>query len=102
MNFVVPDVQTLSSTSEMDVKKPGVMTDMLDTLSSYLKEKEVKLCFDGKKINSGFGQHLGDVDMWGHEFSPTLSERKANHERSISHIEGLVTSVSDSPSEKSN
>ena len=42
---------------------------MFDILSSYLEEKEVKLCFDGKKKkkkkkkNSGFGQHLGDVNM---------------------------------------
>ena len=57
VNFAVPDVQTLSLTSDIEVKYPGVMTEMLDTLSSYLEDKEVKLCFDGKKINSGFGQH---------------------------------------------
>ena len=100
INFVVPDKQVLVSQSDMNIKKPGIMTEMLDTLSSYLDEPEVKLCFDGKKINSGFGQHLGDVDMWGYESSPTLVERKAKHENTILQIESMVTSLEDTQVEK--
>ena len=54
INFVVPDKQVLVSQSDLNIKKPGIITEMLDALSSYLDEPEVKLCFDGKKFKIYF------------------------------------------------
>ena len=39
------------------------------------KNSVVKICFDGKRINSSLTDTFGDVDLFGCEESPTLSER---------------------------
>ena len=35
-----------------------------------------KISLDGKQIASGFGKVLGDVNLFGHEQSPTLEDRQ--------------------------
>ena len=44
ISFVVPDKQVLVYKSDLNIKKPGVITKMLETLSSYLDAPEVKVC----------------------------------------------------------
>lgn len=40
-------------------------------------KKRHKICFDSKKLKSGVdGQKKGDVNLWGHEQPPTLTDRK--------------------------
>ena len=75
-NFIAPSVQVLRQEikrTEINCSKPGIIHDMIDLAD---KEKSHKICIDGKRINSGFGKALGDVDLYNHEDSPTLQEQK--------------------------
>ena len=84
INFAVPDVKILRE----HVKKhswncsyPGIIKSNIKLFQGEAERKSFKLSIDGKKIASGFGKDLGDVDLFGHEPSPTLQERKTRHEK---------------------
>ena len=81
INFAVPYRATVGSTNRAfkeDDVKTGLLTPMIGKLADQAKgNKTYKLCVDGKKINSGKSKTNGDIDLFGFEKSPTLSERKA-------------------------
>ena len=59
LNFVVPASRILIREGEqfrLDASKPGVLSGVLQDFAKVQKKPDVKLCFDGKKIASGFGK----------------------------------------------
>ena len=72
-NFVVPDITLLADESGQSSTKPGMFTNIIETLSP---KDTYKLCFDGKKINSGKTKHGGDINLFGFEDAPTLKDRQ--------------------------
>lgn len=80
INFVVPQRSIVSQTHSPIAAKdvtPGILHTLFDKFSQQSEPgKTYKLCVDGKKINSSLiGKH-GDIDLWGHESSPTIAERR--------------------------
>ena len=76
INFVVPHwkvLQHLVDSAELKCDKPGVQVSNIDNFGSVHapETKSFKLSFDGKKIAPGFGKKMGEVDLFGHEESPT-------------------------------
>ncbi|KAK3085168.1 hypothetical protein FSP39_025400 [Pinctada imbricata] len=86
INFVVP----MSKVSDLNLSvlapndvKPGLIKPFLEKVALHnTDEKTYKICLDGKKINASKSGSLGDIDLFGFEKQPTLSERKdrLNHE----------------------
>ena len=79
--------QTNSPIAAKEVR-PGILHNLFDKFSDQSEpEKTYKLCVDGKKINSSLiGKHE-DIDLWGHESSPTITERRESFNVDIETIE---------------
>jgi hypothetical protein len=60
----------------VDANKPGILYQALDAFASSHPGEDCKLSIDGKKLSYGYGKHLGDEDLDGHEEAPTLAERQ--------------------------
>ncbi|KAJ8301229.1 hypothetical protein KUTeg_020216 [Tegillarca granosa] len=80
MNFAVPFRKVTQSNAAplpaVEIE-PGIIRYLLEKVAQDVTEdKTYKLCFDGKKINSSTSSNLGDVDLFGFEQEPTLSQRK--------------------------
>ncbi|KAL5010284.1 hypothetical protein ScPMuIL_012589 [Solemya velum] len=91
INFVVPQRSIVSQTHSPIAAKdvtPGILHSLFDKFSHQSgTEKTYKLCVDGKKINSSLiGKH-GDIDLWGHESSPTITERRESLNVDVETIE---------------
>lgn len=59
--------------------EPRIINEMIEMLhkDDAMQEKTYTICFDSKKLKSGVdGQKKGDVNLWGHEQPPTLTDRK--------------------------
>ena len=83
INFAVPDVKTIrAEAKKTSFQKPGITTT-----NSKSGGKSFNICIDGKKLNSGFGKALGDVDMYGDEPAPTLADRTKTHASDKQHVE---------------
>jgi hypothetical protein len=81
INFAIPDIRLLAGQNDLSkTANPGVLYDMLNIMDSNTL---YNLCFDGKKINSGKTEKRGDIDLFGHEKPPTLSERKERLAREL-------------------
>ena len=82
INFTVPGKDTLASYSPYDIstdsngRKPGIFTDMLESLAVSNSDALYCLTFDGKKLKRGLKETSGDVDLLGFEQDLSLSERK--------------------------
>ena len=81
VNFVVPHYNILKDEirkREISCQTPGIIHSNIQRIAecSESSNKNYKLCIDGKKITVGFGKHLGEVDLYGHESSPTLKEKR--------------------------
>lgn len=90
INFVVPNRHSLvHEISEGSVRcdKPGILEKNIEIFSEVNAGNSCKICLDGKKIATGFGKKLGDVDLFGHEEKPTLEERETRIESEKSCIE---------------
>lgn len=46
-----------------------------------------------KKISRGKCKNIGDIDCWGYEATPNLSERKKSHTEDISNIESVQNKI---------
>ncbi|MES9902852.1 MAG: hypothetical protein ABW168_09225, partial [Sedimenticola sp.] len=98
INFSVPIHSVtsgkLAPVSGSDIQ-PGILSYMIERVSEKADEtKTYKLCLDGKKINAATNGKHGDIDLWGYEHTPSLSERKESLEAEIKCIEkvnGIVT-----------
>ncbi len=90
VNFVTPSVRYLRDDvlkQDISCENPGILTANIKKFSSEKLNKSYKVCIDGKKISSGFGRTLGDVDLFGHEESPSLTERKVRNREELSIIQ---------------
>ena len=79
INFIVPSDTILkreSSKFRIDSEHPGLLHSAIMSFAEGATNRDVKLAFDGKKIAIGFGSHLGEEDLSGHEQQPTLTERR--------------------------
>lgn len=91
VNFAVPSRNNLYK--ENDVKSsffPGINVEAIKAIAPYYKQKPLKLSVDGKKISRGKCKNIGDIDCWGHEKSPTLSEKKEKHETDIENVDAAI------------
>lgn len=57
-------------------------------MAQVAKKKPYMIAMDGKKVAMGLTKTAGDVDMFGHEDSPTLSERKNQLDEDLLIVEG--------------
>ena len=76
--------------------KPGMLHHLLNLLAEQTTNtKTYKLCLDGKKINSSTSSVLGDVDLFGYEQKPTLTEKqeRRNVNSEISLTDELVVII---------
>ena len=97
INFAVPSRQVLDELqSPVSVGSPGIITEMIDTLtgSDPQQIETFKMCVDGKKLNAGLvGQKLGDVNLWGFEQSPSLTEKETRYHEEIAIFDKLKNSL---------
>ena len=76
INFAVPDEKILRNLNDTlpKVIPPGKIHRAMDLLRN---EKDIILMADGKMISKGLGnQFTGDIDLFGHETEPNLSQLK--------------------------
>ena len=98
INFCVPNSGVLRSVfddSKLECENPGIFEDVLDKFAQDHKIDSCKVAIDGKRLNSGFGKHLGDVDLFGHENEPTLCDRKQRLASEQSTVETILNLVSE-------
>ena len=86
MNFIVPDRRVLVDDQIIvDSSDPDILYDVIETVSlSDPDQLQIfKICVDGKKINPC---STGEINLWGHEDSPTFNERKTRYTSEINHF----------------
>lgn len=81
VNFVCPHKDVLREEKlkcSIDCASPGIIQSNIKSVAAQHngQNKSYNLCVDGKKIAAGFGKHLGDVDLFGHESDTTLAAKK--------------------------
>jgi hypothetical protein len=89
INFIAPSASVLRDEvvkCEVNCSQPGVIKG---NLKSVDKSKSYKLCIDGKRINSGYSKHHGDVNLYGHEVAPTLKECEERLEGELQILESV-------------
>ena len=91
VNFAVPSRNNLYK--ETSSFYPGINEDAIKATVSLYKQKPLKLSADGKKISRGKCKNIGDIDCWGYEATPNLSERKKSHTEDISNIESVQNKI---------
>ena len=100
VNFVVPSLHVLQNVKTTYPKtiRPGLINYTLDTAEKDAGEgKQFVLSFDGKKIVQGVtGTDKGDVNLWGNENPPLVSE-KLKLEKSLSTCSLLSNNISQCP-----
>ena len=82
------------------VLRPGINFDLIDIFIMNEKSKRIGgskkqyvLSFDGKLIRPRFTKDSGDVDMFGCERQPTLSQRKCRLDEEQVRLNEVITSV---------
>ena len=100
VNFAVPSLRVLQNVKTTYPKtiRPGLINYTLDTAEKDAGEgKQFVLSFDGKKIAQGVtGTDKGDVNLWGNENPPLVSE-KLKLEKSLSTCSLLSNNISQCP-----
>ena len=91
INFAVPAQKNLYRKEDKLLPiYPGIICDKhMQALAEKYSGMPLKLCVDGKKISRGKGKLIGDIDCWGYESSPTLEEKRFEHQRQIDHLKSL-------------
>ncbi|XP_070182230.1 uncharacterized protein [Littorina saxatilis] len=92
INFAIPSLNHLETDEiQHETLKPGILHDTISILSET--PKVVKVAFDAKKINSSLSQDQGDIDLFGHELSPTLMERRDRLVKELDSLEEMLMKV---------
>ena len=106
INFAVPAESVITKCIEKvnniaRFLRPGINFDLID---NFIKNEELKkhggnkkqyvLSFDGKLIRPGFTKDSGDIDMFGCEKQPTLSQRKCREDEELVHVNEVISSLS--------
>jgi hypothetical protein len=79
INFAIPSRNTFIDNKQSKVPsilKPGIIHQAIISIGKSPLNKVNMMCLDGKKVTAGLDDKYGDVDMFGYEQSPTLSEQK--------------------------
>ena len=99
INFAIPSrAQLLSDSMETGIPKvlkPGVITQVFQSIKNSKVSKINMMCMDGKKVTVGLDSKFGDVDMFGHEQSPTLAEQAERLSREESLVDEIRDTVND-------
>ena len=98
INFVCPDIKVIRMETQEygeDAKRPGILHRNIIAFANLQKaqNRSCKISFDGKKISMGFGTDLGEVDLFGHESSPTLQEKKKKLDEELRYIDNIMEVV---------
>ena len=96
INFAVPSLQQLRDFDPYGIegeRKPGIYSDIIDTLSTNLQNKSAFLTFDGKKIKQALSTDSGDVDLLGFEKSMSLKDKQIKLEQKLLKVSGLIETV---------
>lgn len=90
INFAVPDEKYLRSCDTKVPKEcpPGMVEESFRLLAN---QKDMVLSADGKGVARGLrkDKHLGDINLWGHEQKPTLTEMDNALEQNLQFLEHL-------------
>ena len=90
INFAVPDVKQLSTAKiGSGAIKPGIIKEVLTDLEN--SASLFCLSFDGKKLNIGRTKTGGDIDLFGFEDEPTLSQRRDRLQHDLEEITKFQT-----------
>ena len=77
INFAVPNTSTIwyfqDGVNLPQETKPGIIYENIDLCASG--KDSLILSVDGKRFSPGFTKDFGDVDLFGHEKHPTLTEK---------------------------
>ena len=99
INFACPNKNILIEEKKkfnIECDEPGIILSNLDAVSSITqnKDKAFNLCVDGKKITSGFGKNLGEVNIFGHESTPTYQQKKDRLEIELCVVDNTMKEIS--------
>ena len=75
INFVCHNLnepRRQKKTFKIDCERPVLIYFNLSVVAEKLRNRAYKICIDVKKNSAGFGQKLGEVDLYGHEPNATL------------------------------
>lgn len=92
LNFAVPSERTIHSYGQkykIQATDPGILDNSLDAFGKAKPGIYCKVSIDGKKLAYGFGKHLGDENLCGHEDAPTLKDRQERFEHELTVIREL-------------
>ena len=99
VNFAVPDEKILRDMKKVLPKiiPPGKIKKTIDMIAG---KKDLILMADGKLVTKGLrNEFSGDVDLFGHETEPNISELKKFLEKQLDFICNVVENFPDSTSE---
>ena len=87
INFAVPDEKVLRKLSHQKLPKiipPGIIKTTLDMLNN---KDDLILMADGKLVTKGLkSEFVGDVDLFGHENAPNLTELRNYLDKQIDYV----------------
>ena len=99
VNFAVPDEKILRDMKKVLPKiiPPGKIRRTIDMITG---KKDLLLMADGKLVTKGLrNEFSGDVDLFGHETEPNISELKKFLEKQLDFICNVVENFPDSTAE---
>ena len=99
VNFAVPDEKILRDMKKVLPKiiPPGKIRKTIDMIAG---KKDLVLMADGKLVTKGLrNEFSGDVDLFGHETEPNISELKQFLEKQLDFICNVVENFPDSTAE---
>ena len=99
VNFAVPDEKILRDMKKVLPKiiPPGKIRKTIDMIAG---KKDLVLMADGKLVTKGLrNEFSGDVDLFGHETEPNISELKKFLEKQLDFICNVVEKFPDSTAE---
>ena len=99
VNFAVPDEKILRDMKKVLPKiiPPGKIRKTIDMIAG---KKDLILMADGKLVTKGLRKEFsGDVDLFGHETEPNVSELKKFLEKQLDFICNVVEKFLDSTAE---
>ena len=99
VNFAVPDEKILRDMKKVLPKiiPPGKIRKTIDMIAG---KKDLILMADAKLVTKGLrNEFSGDVDLFGHETEPNISELKKFLEKQIDFICNVVENFPDSTAE---
>lgn len=83
INFAVPDMKILRSFMPYDIpcvvdnsREPGILPDMIESMSKAMNGKPCCVTFDGKKLKQGLTKDGGDIDILGFEKGDSIADKR--------------------------